>query len=29
MTLEDILLAWDCGHMPIVPVSDDGQGESL
>ena len=29
MTLEDILLAWDCGHMPIVPVSDDNEGEGL
>lgn len=29
MTLEDILLAWDCGHMPSFPVFDDNEGELL
>jgi len=29
MTLDDILLAWDCGHMPSFPVFDDNNEESL
>ena len=30
MTLDDILYAWDCGHMPTFPIFDDNeQGELL
>lgn len=29
MTLDDILLAWDCGHVPSFPVFDDNEGGLL